>query len=316
MKDKKEKIFIYKYDDFRLFIKDKYEEIRQIDPECSTARKFAHKAGFTNPGFINDVVKGKRNLSIEARKKLEKIFRLNESEVEFFKLLVEYGRSKKEEEKDKIYKKIVARRNRSAFTKLNPAISKYYQDYRYSLIYNALMSYDFRGDYNALSDFIYPPISPSILREYIEELCSWGMVIKQRSGRYTVTQRFIEPPETLREQIKQLNREWILHAADLLMKLPSDRRHVSTMLLSISPETAKKIAEKIEEFRDEIWRLVQNEPNNPSCIMQLNLQYLPRSKIIKEKINDSFTDNIQKKNEDISKDKSSIEIKKEDINNE
>lgn len=68
MKEKKEKISIYKYDDFRMFLKDKYEEMKQIDPSCS-ARNFARKAGFTNPGFLNDVIKGRRNLSLEARKK-------------------------------------------------------------------------------------------------------------------------------------------------------------------------------------------------------------------------------------------------------
>ena len=46
---------IYAYDDFRLFLKDRYEAWKREDPEGS-ARGFARKAGFTNPGFFNDVI--------------------------------------------------------------------------------------------------------------------------------------------------------------------------------------------------------------------------------------------------------------------
>jgi uncharacterized protein (TIGR02147 family) len=103
-------------------------------------------------------------------------------------------------------------------------------------------------------------------------------VIIQPSGRYTVTQRFVEPPATLMEQVKQLNREWILHAAEALMRLPADKRHMSTMLLSLSPEACRTIGNKIERFRQEIWDVVEQDKEEPSCVMQLNMQYFPRSK--------------------------------------
>jgi uncharacterized protein (TIGR02147 family) len=129
-----------------------------------------------------------------------------------------------------------------------------------------------------LSKFIYPTIPASQLKTYIDDLCAWGIVIKQPSGRYTVTHRFFEPPATLMEQVRQLNREWILHAAEALMVLPAEKRHMSTMLLSVTPEACKTIARKVEQFRQEIWNIVQQDADEPSCVMQLNMQYFPRSK--------------------------------------
>ena len=193
-------------------------------------------------------------------------------------MLVEYGQSKKEQERQELYKKILSRRNRSAFAKLNPALSRYYQNFRYPLIYNALMSCNFRGDFDRLSDFIYPSVPAGEIKGLLDDLVEWGLVIRQESGRYTVTQRFVEPPATLMEQVKQLNREWILQAAEALMKLPSEKRHMSTMLLSTTPAACKKISEKIEQFRQEVWNIVRDDKNDPSCIMQLNLQYFPRSR--------------------------------------
>jgi uncharacterized protein (TIGR02147 family) len=254
-------ISIYAYDDFRLFIKDRYALQKRSDPACS-ARTFAKAAGFTNPGYLNDVIKGRRSLSQDARLKLCAAFRLSESEAEYFDILVRYGQSKKDRDRQEFYRKLLSRRNRSAFTKLHPALSKYYQDFRYPLVYNALMTMDFRGDFEGLSRFLYPAIPSAQVKSAVTDLCEWGLVILQESGRYTVTQRFVEPPETLREH----------------MRLPADKRHMSTMLVSVTAKTASTIAKKVEQFRQEIWELVQQDQEQPSCIMQLNVQYFPRSK--------------------------------------
>ena len=268
---------IYAYDDFRRFLRDRYEALKQSDKDCS-ARGFARMAGFSNPGFFNDVVKGRRTLSQEARKKIAQVFGLTEHEAQFFELLVEYVQAKKEAPRQELYKKILSRRNRSAFVKLHPALSRYYQDFRYPLLHNALLACDFKGDFDRLSDFVYPSVPAAELKARLDDMVEWGLVVRRESGRYTVTQRFIEPPATMMEQVRQLNREWIMHAAEALMKLPSEKRHISTMLLSTTPAACKKIAEKIETFRQEVWKIVTEDKDDPSCIMQLNLQYFPRSR--------------------------------------
>jgi uncharacterized protein (TIGR02147 family) len=268
---------IYSYDDFRLFLKHRWERRKKEDPSC-TARSFAAEAGISNPGFLNDVIKGKRGLSRAARGKIARAFHLSPAESEYFMLLVDYGLAKKENVRQELYRQILFRRSRSRFARLNPAQSRYYADYRYPLVYNAIMACDFRGDYDMLAGFIYPAIPASHLVRYVRDLCEWGLVHQEADGRYVVTERFIEPPETLRENVRQLNREWIAHAMDALMRLPSDKRHISTMLLSVSPTVSRRIAEKLKKFREEIWEMVEEDEEDPSCVWQLNLQYLPRSR--------------------------------------
>jgi uncharacterized protein (TIGR02147 family) len=92
-----------------------------------------------------------------------------------------------------------------------------------------------------------------------------------------VTETFIEPAPTLKEQLRHINREWILHGIDALMNLPAQKRHISSRLLSVSANTAKQITGKIETLRDEIWQMVKEDKNDPSCVMQLNIQYFPRT---------------------------------------
>ena len=101
---------IYEYDDFRLYLKDRYQEKCANDPTYSY-RKFAVEATFTNPGFLNDIIKGRRKLSNEAIEKMIKVFHLSEIEAEFFRLLVAYRQTKDEERQQELYRRILFRRH-------------------------------------------------------------------------------------------------------------------------------------------------------------------------------------------------------------
>ena len=183
----KSAVDIYAYDDFRLFLNDRYEAWKLLDPEGSS-RGFARKAGFSNPGFLNDVIKGRRTLSPESSKKIIGVFGLEDREADYFTLLIKYSRAKKESLRQELYRKILFRRNRSDFARLNPAQSRYFQDYRYALVYNALMVIDFRGDYDQLSNFLYPPIPPGQLSKCITDLCEFSAPKVSQSGIVTTSQ--------------------------------------------------------------------------------------------------------------------------------
>jgi len=268
---------IYQYDDFRMFLKACFEERKTLHPKYSQ-RKFAKEAGFSNPGLFNDIIKGHRKLSKSACEKMIAVFSLNAAEEEYFRLLVRYRQAKSDQEKENVYRQIAFRRSRSSFNKVNPAATKYYQDYRYPLIRTALMAKDFFGDYETLSRFVYPSIPAGEIKKCIRDLCEWGLVFQNSSGKYCVSDRFVEPEPHLKENLKRLNREWISHASQALMTLPPEKRHMSSMLVSVSPETAKEIHDTIEKTREHIWDLVKNDPHTASTIMQLNIQYFPRSK--------------------------------------
>ncbi len=273
---------IHEYDDFRLYLRDRYEKKRADDPTYSY-RKFAAEASFTNPGFLNDVIKGRRKLSRDATLKMIRAFRLSEIEAEFFRLLVEYRQEKSEEKRRELYRKILFRRNRSRFARLNPVLNRYYQDFRYPLVRAAIMAMEFKGDYEALGRFTIPPIPSAQVKKYVRDLCDWGMVIQGADGRYEVTDHMVEPPEKLKDQMRHIHREWIVQAIEPLMKLPADRRHISSMLLSVSEQTRRTILERIESFREEIWRLVEHDSAAAETIMLLNIQCIPKSRSVERK---------------------------------
>ncbi len=264
---------IYTFEDYRLVLKELYRA--EKGKKGVSTRSFAQKAGFSNPGFLNDVIRGKRKLSDDALKKVITVFSLSKSESEYFKLLVRFNHAKTGADKSRCYKKIVARRNKSSFAKLNPALAKYYQDYRYSLVRSAVMAIDFYGDYAEISKLLRPSIPANSVKTILNDLIQWNLVTITDTGKYEVTELFIEPSPMLHEQVSIAKSQWITIAGDALHEVERENRHISSSLLCVSSETKKEITTKINEFKQEIWNLIRNDTKNTNEIMLLNLQYVP-----------------------------------------
>ncbi len=266
---------IYTYDDFRVYLREAFEAKKKADSTYSY-RKFAKDAGILNQGYLLDVIGGKRTLSTTMLLKMAAAFGLNEGESEFLQLLADFGQAKKDDERQAHYQEILHRRNRSRFARLSPSLTKYYQDYRYPLVRCAIEATDYRGDAEALGKWLDPPLAPAVVKKIVSDLVDWKLIVRATSGQYEVTSHFVEPPPTMGSLVRRLNREWILHAAEAPFRYPPQKRHVSTLLLMVSDDTKAAILEKIENFRHDILDLVEKDPN-PDGIMQMSLQFFPRS---------------------------------------
>jgi uncharacterized protein (TIGR02147 family) len=277
---------IYQYEDFRKFLEDSFEEKRKSRPASAegkyTHRKLAAEAGFTNPGFFNDVIKGRRTLSDSALEKMITVFGLKSNEAEYFRLLASYGQSKDAEERQELYRQMLFRRNRSSFVRLNPVNSKYYQDYHYPLVRSAIQVFDFRGNYDELAKFIRPSIPVATLKKCVRDLCEWGLLTQSGDGRYVPAFKNQEPAPSMGDLVKRLNREWVMQAADALFAFPKEERYIYSALLTVGAETFKEIQQRIDKFREEIIELAKRE-EKPDRVMQFNIQHFPRSHVKESK---------------------------------
>jgi uncharacterized protein (TIGR02147 family) len=267
---------VYQYDDFRAFLKAAFEFLKAADPSYSY-RRFARDAAVSNPGYLLDVIIGKRTLSRNQALKMAPVFGLNEAETEFLLRLTEFGQAKRDADRQTLYQDLLLRRNRSRFARFSPSLVKYYQDYHYSLVRCAVNAFDFRGDCEALGKFLEPPLAPALVRKYVQDLEEWGLIIRASGGRYHVTQKFVEPPPTLSALVRRLNREWILQASEVPFKFGPADRHISTLLIMVSEETRKKLMERAENFRKEMLDLVEKD-TDPEMILQLSVQLFPKSR--------------------------------------
>lgn len=82
---------IFDYDNFRLFLKERFLGLQAQNPAFSQ-RRLARDSKIANPGFFNEVLKGRRELSPASAKKLAVGLRLTGEETEYFLALVFWSR--------------------------------------------------------------------------------------------------------------------------------------------------------------------------------------------------------------------------------
>lgn len=268
---------IYQYDDFRQFLRDAFESRKKEDPSF-THRAFADLAGVRNSGTLLQVIQGKRTLSDKVRETCIEVFALKPVQAEFFRLLVDYRQNRSEEKRNLLFREIQNRRAHSSFVRLNTAQVRYYEDTAYALVLSACEAMEFKGNYELLSAFLKPAIPLVKVKKCVKDLCDWNLLRQGPDGRFHVVSRFLEPPSTLKDPVRFMNRDWIQQAADAILKIPAKDRHMTTSILAVSEATRSKITAVIENARAQIFELAQAD-TSAETVMQLSIQFFPKSQI-------------------------------------
>jgi uncharacterized protein (TIGR02147 family) len=217
-------------------------------------------------------------LSDKVREACIEVFSLKPVPAEFFRLLVDYKQSRSEEKRLQAFRELQNRRAHSSFVRLNAAQVRYYEDTAYPLVLSACEAFDFKGNYELLAAYLRPALPLVKVKKCVRDLCDWGLLRRSPDNRYHVVSRFLEPPSTLRDPVRFMNREWILQASDAIVKIPAKERHMTTSILAVSEATRAKILGLIENTRSQIFELAQAD-KAAETVMQLSIQFFPKSQI-------------------------------------
>ena len=265
---------LYAYEDYRALLADCYAWLKAKEPKL-TCRAFAERAGIRNPGFLNDVIRGRRGLGTKAAERMAAAFGFGKSDAEWFLLLVAFGQAKDPAARDGLYRRILFRRSRSGFARLKPALAKYYQDHRYSLLRLAVEVLEPEDDWKAVADYFDPPMRPSDVRRMVGDLVEWGLVAVGRDGRHRVTSRFVEPSPKLGEQVRELNRAWFRQVEESIVRLGPERRHASTAVVNLGAEELELLLQAVEELRARAFSLSKGCAK-PDRTVQLSVAVVPK----------------------------------------
>lgn len=88
--DHGESTCIFAYEDYREFLQKRFTELHSRDALFSQ-RRLARESGILNPGFFNEVIRGRRRLNPSSALKFAHGLRLGEPETEFLISLVEWA---------------------------------------------------------------------------------------------------------------------------------------------------------------------------------------------------------------------------------
>ncbi|MEQ1878070.1 MAG: TIGR02147 family protein [Bdellovibrionia bacterium] len=267
---------LFEYEDYRMFLRDYYEDRRARDGKFSF-RFFSRITGFKSSGSILKVMKGLTNLSREGIDKICAGLKLNKEESEFFGNLVGFNQAQSPSEKEVFARQILQSRSYRKIKPLSAAQFKYYSQWYYSPIREIVALPGFREDPQWIVEALRFPISPAQAKDALDELQELGLIVR-KGGRLVQTDAHIATADEVSfSGAAHCHRQFLARASESIDAVPRENRDLSAMTIGVSAEMAVRLKEMIQKFRKDVVKLV-SEDSVTDVIYQLNMQLFPLTK--------------------------------------
>jgi uncharacterized protein (TIGR02147 family) len=269
---------IYRFDNYRAFLKEFFNEQKKIK-NCFSHRYFAQKAGFNSSSFCAHVMDGKRNLSPNSLPKMIQGLGLKGKSAQFFENLVFFNQSKTLEERENFFHSLEKIRKSTDYYRVNHQQFAYYDEWYYPVIRELAVYANWSEDYNMLANLVRPKISPDKARRAVQELLDIGIIHKVSPGVYQQNSEVLVAENIPASIIRKSRKEFMLRAVEACENLGPKERHISSVTVAMSAESYRKLSKKIDEFRKQILDEAVNDPQ-VDAVYQINFQAFPLSEDI------------------------------------
>lgn len=275
-------ITLFKYIDYRKYLKDYYAE-KKANTRYFSFRYFADKAGINSPGFIKDVLEGKRNLTNRAAERFSTALGLSKKESVFFRHLVMFNQAKSAEVKQEHYRVIVSMMNLVSEFKIDADRYSYFDKWYTCVVRELICMYDFKEDWSLLAKTLRPKINAKDARDAVSLLLRLKMIRKQRNGAYTQTHSALssgtESDNMILQARRSFNRAMVEHALSAIDNLPIDKRNISGITMGLSKTGYDTMLAELSAFKERIITIA-NQDRDISGVYQFNFQVFPLSEDI------------------------------------
>lgn len=265
---------IYEYDDYLKLLQDLIE-IRKTQGLPFSYRWFSQKAGFSSPNYLHLVLTRKRHLSTDAITKVAQVFRLGSKESEYFRLLVQFNKSKAPTTRSEIGEKILSLRSKSKIQYLAQSQMNYYLSWQNIAIRECLLLNREGLLAEDISKLVFPRPTHKEVLQTLEKLADLKLASKNEGGFWQAVQGSISSGDRIESSaLVGYHLQMMDLAKESLDRFSSADRDISNVSVPLSKDNFEKIRTMIQDLRKEVLR-ISEEDQNPELVTHLNLQLFP-----------------------------------------
>jgi uncharacterized protein (TIGR02147 family) len=267
---------IYAYHDFRLFLKDYFEDQKAKRPAFSH-RFVLNKMGISSSGFLANILSGKRKLPHSHVSRLSEALGLGRKAGRYFETLVAFTQARKVSEKARLFQELVAQK--PADLKVLEGIQlRLFSTWYYVALRELIFFFPLRDEYETLAKKLVPPIKPQEARTAIEDLLQLGLLERDKRGFLRQHQAALSTGDEVRSiQAANYQRATMELAKEAIERIPHTDRDISTLTLTLSDASFRAAVDEIRAMRKRLLKLAVDE-GKPDRVFQCNLQLFPVSK--------------------------------------
>lgn len=266
---------IYKFWDYRAFLKDRYGQLKETDPTFSF-RSFSKDAGFGSPNYLKLVMDGKRNLSEGAIEKFARGVRLDNHESEYFKYMVAHNQCV-DTSRQKIFEaKLLYLKELFNVKDVMPELYDYYHDWYHSAILEMVKHSKIKNDPASVANQLVPAITEVESARSIALLKRLNFVQETDEGVLQETAQAPGPSDVEGAAQKIYQEQMAELGAQSIYTQPEGPRGFECVTVSLSPEKVQelkgKIGDLVKELQDQSWS------GENDSIFQFNIQLFALTK--------------------------------------
>ena len=270
---------LYDYLDHKKYLKDFYED-KKKNQKGFSYQVFADNVGFKSKSYIQDVIRGKRNLSQESLFKLTQYFKLSPKQTAYFQDIVEFNQAKNSEQKQYYLQRILEVSGSSSVTKLVKDQYEFYSKWHHNTIREIVSIYDFKGNFKRLGEMLSPSISAIEAQKSIELLLKLGLIEKEGKSYHVSDEQISSGNEVASTFVSMFHQENLSLALNSVGFISNQDRDLSCLVLRLSKNRFKEIREDIREFRKKLLKK-ESPTKETEGIFHINFQVFPTTKAFK-----------------------------------
>ncbi len=254
-----ERINIFQYTEYRLFLKDAIQARKKVDSKFS--QRYIHqKLGVKSSGWLADILSARKKISRSHLITLSGLLNVGPREELYLQTLVDYNHSKSLEDKNRNYAKLLT------FHEIpNDIIGKdrfeYFSHWYYAAIREYLFIQPFSGNYSELAKTIIPNITSAQAKQAIVLLENLGMIKRYAGGIYKPSVEHVKKQSSSFAPVyyyTYLKAQMELGIGSM-ERIHKDERDVSAVTATLSKEGFAEVREDIKSIRKKIVRLSEEE---------------------------------------------------------
>jgi uncharacterized protein (TIGR02147 family) len=268
---------IFRYLDFRAYLRDWFEARRQEDPGFSK-RQFARLAGKSSPGLLTEVMDGDRQLTPAMVDSFASALGLSRAEKDFWDSLVQLAQAPDSRTRNHAWERISAVKAFQEARRIEGASVQYLSHWWYPVVRELAHRPDFVADPAWIARRIRPPVTEPQARKALEVLQELGLLAPDDRGRLRPTDAVVTTPhEVAGLAVHNYHRAMLERAIDAIDRFPADERHLLAATISIPHGLVAEIKQELNTLQERILDLANRFDGSADEVVQVHLVMFPLS---------------------------------------
>ncbi len=232
--------------------------------------------------YVIKVLQGKLHISTKKINSFVRLLELNDTEAEFFEMLVHFGKAKTERQRKLYFNRLFSISSVKAH-RLEPSQYEFFQKWYYVAVWSIINCTPFNEDYRSIARKCMPAITVWEAKRAVKLLEKLGLIAKEKDDCYHTTDlNLTTGKKWFSHAIESHQRDMIRLAGEAINRFQKRVRDISTVTMTIDEKALPEFQDHIRKFRSSLIKMV-NSYAGTGRIYQLNMQLFPLSTELEEK---------------------------------